>query len=247
MLLSNLMRYTLRMLWMSAALVACGDGETTPLEGGSGGEDGQGGGFQAGSGGGGGDGGEGGGGNAPSHDAGSGEVVVDDLQDPTCMEPEWTPGACAPGETVAGEDQGGAHIPENLPIEYDEHPPASGPHRGSWARWGRYSYLPPQRYIHNLEHGGIAVLYHPCLSEDDIQALQLIVEGRVPDDGGEFRYVMTPYPGLPSAIAVLAWTQTYSAECVQADEINAFIDTHYRTAPEDVDSDGRYDDGWLGR
>lgn len=164
-----------------------------------------------------------------------------------CDDPTWMPGPCAPGVGVRQENAGAAHIPEDMPIEYAFDPPASGPHRSRWGRWGEYSFLPPQRYLHNLEHGGIALLYHPCADAETVDALRALARERPEDDGGPFRWVLTPYPGLDSAVAVLAWEWVYRAECVQPAEIGAFVDRYYRMAPEDVRGDGAYDRGWLGR
>lgn len=164
-----------------------------------------------------------------------------------CDDPSWMAGMCGPGEGRQQESAGAAHVVEEEPIEYDQIPPASGSHRSRWGRWGEYTYMPPQRYLHNLEHGGIALLYHPCVEAEVVDALRELARARPEDETGAFRWVLTPYPELPSAIAVVAWEWVYSAECVQPDEIGAFIDRYYRMAPEDVRSDGSYERGWIGR
>ena len=46
--------------------------------------------------------------------------------------------------------------------------PTHGPHRPNWASFGEYSYLPIERYQHNLEHGCVVMLYHPCLAQDQV-------------------------------------------------------------------------------
>ncbi len=164
-----------------------------------------------------------------------------------CEDPGWMPGMCLPGEGRRQENAGAGHIAEEIPIEYAESPPASGDHRSRWGRWGEYTYMPPQRYLHNLEHGGIVFLYHPCAEDAAVDALRALARARPDDDTGAFRWILTPYPELPSAIAVLAWEWVYTAECVQPDEIGDFIDRFYRMAPEDVRSDGVYERGWIGR
>lgn len=164
-----------------------------------------------------------------------------------CEDPAWMAGMCVAGEGRRQENAGAGHIAEEQPIEYAEIPPASGDHRSRWGRWGEYSYMPPQRYLHNLEHGGIAFLYHPCVEDEVVDALRALARARPEDETGAFRWVLTPYPDLPSAIAVVAWEWVYSAECVRPDEIGGFIDRYYRMAPEDVRSDGSYERGWIGR
>ncbi len=175
---------------------------------------------------------------------GDAALGVDELdqQDPSCTNPDWVPGDCIEGIGTTSENMGAGHIGDG-PISYTQNPPSSGDHRGSWARWGEYSYLPPQRWLHNLEHGGIALLYHPCAAEETLQALRDFV-GEQPDD---YRGVMTPHPGLETAVAVVSWQWTWAAECVRPDEINTFLEAHYNQAPEDVPSDGSFSTGWLGR
>lgn len=60
------------------------------------------------------------------------------------------------------------HVCMNESISYDVPWPASGSHRPAWPKYGTYRYLPPQRYLHNLEHGGIVGLYNPCAAKHEI-------------------------------------------------------------------------------
>ncbi len=179
---------------------------------------------------------------------GADAAVVDiDQRDPACVDPGWVPGDCAPGMGLHHDSRGQDHISAEVPIEYELSPPSSGPHRSQWARWGAYTYLPPQRWLHNLEHGGVALLYHPCADAVLVEALQELAGTRPEDATGPFRYVLTPYIGLPSAVGVVAWEWTYSANCLNPGEVSAFIDRRYRMAPEDFPHDGVYDTNWVGR
>ncbi|HEX4353644.1 MAG TPA: DUF3105 domain-containing protein, partial [Polyangiales bacterium] len=58
-------------------------------------------------------------------------------------------------------------------IQYDDPPPAGGPHNNCWGEWGVQSTeLRPERWVHNLEHGGIVFLDRcedPC--DDDVKTL----------------------------------------------------------------------------
>lgn len=166
--------------------------------------------------------------------------------DYSCDDPGWSAAACAPGAGVNDPDRGNQHVGDEQPIEYVDPVPASGNHRGSWARWGEYTFLPAQRWLHNLEHGGAAFLYHPCAAPETIDALREVARAQV-DADGPFRWVMTPYPDLPTAVAVVTWTWRFEAPCVDAAEITAFVERTYRQAPEDVPSDGAYQEGWTGR
>ena len=190
-------------------------------------------------------------GGPPVHDASGtppdGQVGDPDQVDPSCADPSWAPGPCAEGVGEHFDLVGQQHITDGVPITYEQSPPSSGDHRGRWARWGEYAFLPPQRWLHNLEHGGVAFLYHPCADPSVVDALREVAQGRADDDSGLFRWVLTPYVDLPTAIAVVTWEWVYSAECVQPEEINAFVDRTYRQAPEDFPHDGSFETGWKGR
>ena len=164
-----------------------------------------------------------------------------------CGDPSWSPGMCTEGVGRAIEPEGAQHVSEPEEITWEADPPASGPHRPQWARWGEYSALGPDRWLHNLEHGGITFLYHPCAPEEIVDGLREIARGVPDDDTGPFRWILAPYPELPTAVMVLAWEWRYEAECVNADEILDFIGRRYRQASEDVASDGRFEEGWIGR
>lgn len=171
-----------------------------------------------------------------------------DGQDATCQQPNWAPGTCTTGKIVNTPPPTTAlHICLPNPIQYAQTPPSGGHHRGEWGKWGEYSYMPPQRWLHNLEHGGIAFLYHPCAPKATVDALRAFAKAWPADDGGEFRWVMTPYPGLPTAVAVVAWGWSYSANCLKNDEITTFIKAHYRKAPEDVGVDGTFQVNWMSK
>ncbi|MEZ4460648.1 MAG: DUF3105 domain-containing protein [bacterium] len=149
---------------------------------------------------------------------------------------------------IASQPLAGAnHVSEPTEITYDVSPPASGPHRPFWARWGEYAVLPPQIYVHNLEHGGVALLYRPDAPQADIDGLREFAKVRDSADGGTFRWILTPYDGLPTPVAAVAWGWVYEASCFDADGLNVFLSRHYRQAPEDIGSDGAFSDGFIGR
>ena len=72
-------------------------------------------------------------------------------------EPPPAQTGCA-GRVEQLPDRGGNHVPSG-PIEYADSPPASGSHRPIWAAWGEFGTLGPEYWVHNLEHGGAALLY----------------------------------------------------------------------------------------
>lgn len=170
---------------------------------------------------------------------------IDDIIDFTCYD-EAFPVNCSP-LIINKPSNGAGHFNNPIGLCYDEDPPSSGPHRPMWGRWGEYQYMPPQRYIHNLEHGGIVLLYHPCAPSELIDSLRSIACSRAIDDGGDFRWILTPYVDLPSNIAIVAWEWTYLNDCFESESIEAFIDDHYRNAPEDFYYNGTYDTLYMGK
>lgn len=178
-----------------------------------------------------------------------GETTNPDRPDPLplCETGPRTPGTCASGAVENLTSRGAQHINVPTPLSYEDDPPSSGNHRPFWAKWGEYDYLAPQVWLHNLEHGGVAFLYDPCAPTELVDALRVFAQSQPEDDGGPFRWVLTPYPDLPTPVAAVAWTWTWQAECVDVESLEDFIVEHYRQAPEDVDLDGSYGAGWLGR
>ena len=190
---------------------------------------------------------------APNHTHPSNSVtptddITVDLIDYACADANYVPGECVAGAVVEGPaEPARQHIALPTPIVYSEHPPSTGDHRPQWGRWGVYEYMPPQRFIHNLEHGGVVLLYDPCASAEVVEQLRAFALSIPADDGGEFRWVLSPYPGLPTQVAALAWRFTYTSECVNEEELRAFVEAHYRQAPEDIGAEGSYSHLWLGR
>ncbi len=155
-------------------------------------------------------------------------------------------GTCDAFEAEFTPSEGAQHIATD-PIEYLYAPPSSGSHRPQWGRWGEYSWLPPERWLHNLEHGGVALLYHPCAPQELIDALREFARSYPPDDAGAFRWVMTPYGQMDHPAALVAWQWLARLDCLDEPAAADFVGRVYRQAPEDVVGDGAYSEGWLGR
>ncbi|CAJ0942064.1 unnamed protein product, partial [Mesorhabditis belari] len=139
----------------------------------------------------------------------------------------------------ARTDQVG-HKCVNEKIVYKEVPPLRGDHRPNWPRYGEYLYVPPQRWLHNLEHGTIVLLYHPCTDLEELQKLRHLVTGCL------WRHIVTPYNRLSEQrpLALVAWGAKLELNLVDERSIAmavAFIRKHARVAPEDISRDGIYD------
>ncbi|MDH5527565.1 MAG: DUF3105 domain-containing protein [Nitrospirota bacterium] len=122
--------------------------------------------------------------------------------------------ACASGprpvpapEPVAHVDLGHDHIPNpRFPhAPYNSNPGTSGSHTPYTAPWGVHEKpVPPEVFIHNLEHGGIVIGYR-CPDECPELAEQL---ARYAEDRD--LVIVAPNPALDSPIVLAAWAHTLS-------------------------------------
>jgi hypothetical protein len=151
----------------------------------------------------------------------------------------------------------GIHVEADAGIVWTTNPPSSGNHIGIWARWGIHTMVIPRGYwVHNLEHGGVAILYR-CAG--DCTALRASLEAFVralppepacqgdPDAGipaSAFprRVVLTEDPLLDpgDTVAASAWGYTYHASCLDAPSLQAFVLARTGHGPEDSCYDGFY-------
>jgi hypothetical protein len=91
--------------------------------------------------------------------------------------------------------------------------------------------VPDDNWVHNLEHGGILLLYRGGASIDDLGALSDLATEK-----GEF-VVLTPYEEMESPFAVVSWGFRMTMGCVDAAAMGAFYDEHVDRAPESISSD----------
>jgi hypothetical protein len=143
----------------------------------------------------------------------------------------------------------GVHVEVGTTITWNTNPPSSGAHFPIWARWGVHNaVLPRGHWVHNLEHGGVAVLYR-C--DGDCTNLRRQLENFVRslppepvclrDDAGVARRVLlTEDPLLDRSVTVAAaaWGYTYRARCFDRDSLEAFVLQLTGRGPEDFCSEG---------
>lgn len=114
--------------------------------------------------------------------------------------------------------QGGVH--NDGPIKYAETPPIGGEHANAWADCSGSVYDKPIRQenaVHSLEHGAIWIAYRPGLAADQVDTLKKKV------DGVE-QMLMSPYPGLKSAVSLQAWGHQLAVDNASDERIDEFID-----------------------
>ncbi|GMT18823.1 hypothetical protein PFISCL1PPCAC_10120, partial [Pristionchus fissidentatus] len=124
----------------------------------------------------------------------------------------------------------------NETISYNDTIPLRGDHRPNWPVYGEYLYVPPQRWLHNLEHGSIILLYHPCVDEDELSKLRTLLTGCI------YRHIITPFNKLTEdrPLALVGWGARLIMSRVNQRSVVKFIRKHAHIAPEDISKNGLY-------
>jgi len=137
-----------------------------------------------------------------------------------------------------------SHIDPSPQWTYKFYPPTSGP-RYSVAGsapvpWGTVDTLVEGQFVHNLEHGGIAILYN-CPSGTDCTSLKNsltdYVQNLVPLEPtyGEAKIIMTPYShGMTKKVALVAWHYIEFLDSYDQNAITQFYENHVDQGPEAV-------------
>ncbi|KAK7074909.1 hypothetical protein SK128_003306 [Halocaridina rubra] len=129
------------------------------------------------------------------------------------------------------------HYCMNREITYNTTLPVYGPHRPLWPTYGEYVFVPPQRWLHSVEHGAVVLLYHPCAEPVEVQRLRIVLTKC-------FRkHVITPYTLLTTdrPMALVAWGCSLEMATVNDEEVRSFIKKHALKGPEGhMAKDGSY-------
>ncbi|HSO92937.1 MAG TPA: DUF3105 domain-containing protein [Candidatus Dormibacteraeota bacterium] len=147
------------------------------------------------------------------------------------------------GQEVADEGTPN-HIDPSTTWNYKFYPPTSGPHysvQGSApVNWQTIATLQDGQFVHNLEHGGIAILYN-CTSGNDCTTLKTELENYVNNLApaeptyNRVKLVMTPYTrGMQKKIALVAWHYVDFLDSYDQNEITRFYESHVDKGPEQV-------------
>ena len=146
-------------------------------------------------------------------------------------------------------DEGRNHVDPSTTPTYQHYPPASGPHynvQGFAPVAWQTEIMPGQQgllegqYIHNLEHGGIVVLYNcPSGSACTTLANQLknYISNLAPQEPqfGEVKMIMTPYSkGMQKRVALVAWDYIEFLDGYDQKAITQFYESHADQGPEQI-------------
>jgi hypothetical protein len=203
-----------------------------------------------------------------SHPTRQASVVVAVLALAACGKPVQVdptdPTRCSP-LVQAIPDEGRAHVPAGTPVVYQHNPPASGPH-WSLPPNGDHPFgvfldvvVPREWWVHNLEHGGVVLLYNCGLSDggtcqalgyDDTcagdlgvppagcpevtDALRTLHDERAPDEFNEVRVLVTADPYAPRRVSAIAWDWLWESDSVDLAAMRCFRDARYGQGPEEA-------------
>jgi hypothetical protein len=131
------------------------------------------------------------------------------------------------------------HVPQGQPIPYRNRPPSSGDHYDQPAGYGFFQReIPTGNWVHDLEHGGIVVLYRPDLCDQSCQSQLQDVYNSAPTSAifpGTRKMLVVPYQDMDHAIAAVAWgwvDEMDQTQPVDKDRIIAFYRAHVDRGPE---------------
>jgi hypothetical protein len=142
------------------------------------------------------------------------------------------------GQTIGThqQDLGNAHVNAGEKVSYPSLPPTSGSH---WAQpqapapWGvKTAWLPFEVTTHNLEHGGIVILYSTDLSSDNVTFLRGVV--RQLNTAGYAKIILEPWPDMPkdSKVILTAWNWILKLPTPDQTQIIKFTRAHHGAAGE---------------
>jgi hypothetical protein len=137
------------------------------------------------------------------------------------------------GRNVPVEGQN--HVEEGSVLAYQNQPPASGPHYPVTAPYGVSEQpISPGYWVHNLEHGGIVVLYNCPQGCADVvtQVRDAFVNLPRSRQFNRVKMVATPYSAMPSRIAYLAWGKVEELEEFDYDRLLRFYNAYLDKGPE---------------
>jgi hypothetical protein len=101
--------------------------------------------------------------------------------------------------------------------------------------YGEYTFVPPQRWLHSLEHGAIVMLYHPCAIKSEVDKLRSLIKKCL------YRHIITPYNLTKERpLALVAWATSLELSAYDKTTAVEFIKNYAKTGPEKVSRQGQY-------
>jgi hypothetical protein len=131
--------------------------------------------------------------------------------------------------------EGAMHVYPPTTVDYAANPPASGNHWPTPAPWGVASApIDREQWVHNLEHGGVVLLYNcPSGCDADVAALTAL-RNRPADQFHEVRILVTPDATMPKKLAAVAWGWRWQGDSFDQAAVKCFIDARYDKGAESI-------------
>ncbi len=109
------------------------------------------------------------------------------------------------------------------PVDYEQTPPAGGPHSFAWLTCKIYDEpVRDMTAVHSLEHGAVWVTYDPAqVSADDIQKLKSVTPSSYA--------ILSPYEGMDTPIAMSAWNAQLKLDSADDKRITEFYKNYWRS------------------
>jgi hypothetical protein len=143
--------------------------------------------------------------------------------------------AAAQGRQVAIEGNR-QHVPQGQEIVYRNRPPSSGDHYDTPAGYGFFQReIPTGNWIHDLEHGGIVVLFRPDLCDQGCQAQLQDTYSSAPTSSvfpGTRKMLISSYQDMDHAVAITAWGWLDEMDAPDKERLLAFYRAHVDRGPE---------------
>jgi hypothetical protein len=147
-------------------------------------------------------------------------------------------------------DEGHNHVPDGTKVAYKHQPPSSGDHYSSNLGplpWNTYKNpVQPESFVHNLEHGGVVLVYRCSGAEcDDMYKQAQDVFSKLPPklapvnpQAGkqiqEVKFLSTPDPDMAPKVAMLAWNKEQDMNSIDLATIQAFYTQYGDHGREDI-------------
>lgn len=182
---------------------------------------------------------------------GNSTCSTDGAQPPYSPDPPNTNGTPAVGQSIP--EMPHTHVDPPTTIQYNHDPPTSGCHYNLGTgiapiAHGAYTQvIPPMYWMHNLEHGYVAVLYNcPTGCDTEFSQLRTWLKGLPPDAdlhpgstdangcGGSYaRVIIVPETTMKDKFAVVSWDWYLGmGDKLDMSQVQAFYANHINQAPE---------------
>ncbi|MBV8301851.1 MAG: DUF3105 domain-containing protein, partial [Candidatus Dormibacteraeota bacterium] len=145
-----------------------------------------------------------------------------------------------PAVGVPVDEMPHTHVQQGTQVQYNHNPPTSGCHYNlgygnAPIQTGAYNVeIPPEYWVHNLEHGYIVVLYNcPSGCDTEFQALRTWYHNLSPDPNfGYAKVVILPYKEMSVPFACVSWDWYDPIPVFSIAEVQKFYANHVGNAAE---------------